>query len=1049
MQQLTNGLGGARRSPIDHREAVLPAHDVGVAEPDDPVVRVARHGMPLSPPGSIPSSSVVGRPRAGTLPSSFFSAGSGFLELPPSHSRGRSPVGLRVDDASSSRDPSRSPSVAQQTLNALRSDLVRPSSSVDLTSMVITRDRSGSVGKPTIGAVFGDGLFSGRWTPQTQPSPLVPRSRQESSEDPMPLNSALEPEPTHVHTLDYLGLNDAPSQPANPSPAEDAILAQAAQDLSQEILAAARQNRLRAQTMSAAAALRAIEDDLRQTRINGTSPELARQHRTAVSADFVNSRETSPVEERHRLPSPASLLPALREQVMVAEARTGNGLAEPRLLPTSVISRPRAATMLPDGPVQQQAITRPRAGTASALSPEGKRRMMQAQAMAAQEYNLSSSEASLSPTEPVSGYADEDYLQSAPEQTSFYESDRPTYDSQDRISSGHSPSPQPGRTLWLGSLPSSVSSGELTRILSNYGALESVRVLPHKQCAFCSLSTAEEAERARLALNQSEIFGRDHGPIKVGYAKNPTAMRPSRSQYEHLEVGPPAMIHRVPSLYASDSYGLPLVAIDMNAMPLGQTFSDRPIQQTRLSPSIVPSRLSPAPNSSHAQQPARTDIVSSEELHRIAVGLAESPTELSLLEVQPSKASYYPSITANMLAELQQSSRRAQMDATTLREIRRYLEAPEATGEDADETAHKLMLDAVSIASDYIGNTVTQKLFELCSLPVRLMMLERIAPHLAIIGSHKNGTWAAQKIIACATTPDERTVICRHMAAWIPALLLDQFGNYVVQGIVKFGAPANGIVFDAMYDRCWQIAQGRFGARGMRTCLESSMNTRLQQKRVALAIITNAVPLAMNANGTLLLTWLLDSSSLSQRYALLAQQLVPHLSQLCTHKTAASTLTRILSQRLDLTALQIVVTGFLQLSPAALDQVLSDQVHGAAVVQKILSQGLAEDYQRNAAVAAVRESMQRLGISDLPGYARLASEVGLQSAQTPRQPTVRAGKGASGRSSPGRTGSTHVYHAGQSFQPFYTPPPEAYNHLEGAAYHHHRHAAPDHLYRHT
>lgn len=32
-------------------------------------------------------------------------------------------------------------------------------------------------------------------------------------------------------------------------------------------------------------------------------------------------------------------------------------------------------------------------------------------------------------------------------------------------------------------------------------------------------------------------------------------------------------------------------------------------------------------------------------------------------------------------------------------------------------------------------------------------MLEKIAPHLATIGIHKNGTWAAQKIIDCAKTP--------------------------------------------------------------------------------------------------------------------------------------------------------------------------------------------------------------------------------------------------------------------------------------------------------
>lgn len=34
-------------------------------------------------------------------------------------------------------------------------------------------------------------------------------------------------------------------------------------------------------------------------------------------------------------------------------------------------------------------------------------------------------------------------------------------------------------------------------------------------------------------------------------------------------------------------------------------------------------------------------------------------------------------------------------------------------------------------------------------------MLEKIAPFLASIGVHKNGTWAAQKIIDFANTPEQ------------------------------------------------------------------------------------------------------------------------------------------------------------------------------------------------------------------------------------------------------------------------------------------------------
>jgi protein JSN1 len=61
----------------------------------------------------------------------------------------------------------------------------------------------------------------------------------------------------------------------------------------------------------------------------------------------------------------------------------------------------------------------------------------------------------------------------------------------------------------------------------------------------------------------------------------------------------------------------------------------------------------------------------------------------------------------------------------------------------------------VAFVADYIGNTVVQRLFELCDDNVKTTMLAYIAPHLAAIGIHKNGTWAAQKIIECITTPEQ------------------------------------------------------------------------------------------------------------------------------------------------------------------------------------------------------------------------------------------------------------------------------------------------------
>ena len=71
--------------------------------------------------------------------------------------------------------------------------------------------------------------------------------------------------------------------------------------------------------------------------------------------------------------------------------------------------------------------------------------------------------------------------------------------------------------------------------------------------------------------------------------------------------------------------------------------------------------------------------------------------------------------------------------------------------------------------------------------------------------------------------------ICASIKPYVPALLLDQFGNYVVQCCLGLGPERNQFIFDAIVDNCWEIAQGRFGARAVRATLESPHVTKRQQ----------------------------------------------------------------------------------------------------------------------------------------------------------------------------------------------------------------------------
>ena len=238
-------------------------------------------------------------------------------------------------------------------------------------------------------------------------------------------------------------------------------------------------------------------------------------------------------------------------------------------------------------------------------------------------------------------------------------------------------------------------------------------------------------------------------------------------------------------------------------------------------------------------------------------------------------------------------------DQARLREIRKKMET-NLTSRDIENYFNELLPHADELASgnfflivDYIGNVIVQKFMEKGTDSQRLALIEKLAPRLASLGIHKNGTWAVQKVIDLAKTPGQVSAIVECLRIYAPALMMDQFGNYVIQCCLRLGSYSNQFIFDAIATKIWDIGQNRFGARATKACLESEFTTKPQQKQVSLAIVQSCVQLSMNGNGSILVTWMLDSSMIPGRYRVLAPTMIPHLKTLCCHKLASQSLFKI------------------------------------------------------------------------------------------------------------------------------------------------------------
>jgi len=83
-----------------------------------------------------------------------------------------------------------------------------------------------------------------------------------------------------------------------------------------------------------------------------------------------------------------------------------------------------------------------------------------------------------------------------------------------------------GNKLYVGNLKYSVTNEELKKLFSKYGEVKSGNIIEGKGFGFVEMSSSEEAEKAKEALNNADFEGR---PLKIDEAR-PQTQRP-RSEY--------------------------------------------------------------------------------------------------------------------------------------------------------------------------------------------------------------------------------------------------------------------------------------------------------------------------------------------------------------------------------------------------------------------------------------------------------------------------------------------------------------------------------------
>ncbi|KAF7338446.1 Pumilio domain-containing protein C56F2.08c [Mycena venus] len=538
----------------------------------------------------------------------------------------------------------------------------------------------------------------------------------------------------------------------------------------------------------------------------------------------------------------------------------------------------------------------------------------------------------------------------------------------------------PTRALWIGSIPSTTTPATILSVFSPYGPIESARVLTHKNCGFINFERLDDAVRARKALNGRDVLGSDVGAIRIGFAKVPVKNGPEGGAGP--EESPNLTVQGVGDLSVGATIHALRTVKGASTIPADQQVLGGAVENYR-SNLLLSMIAAGAHNTAYipdglSKPPGWTPTVTEQQMimQQLSAGSLDAEADIQALAEFRPPTMYYTTIP--LVSERPHNRR---WDASKLRELRKRLDSGTMTVEEIDQVASDFLEgEIVDLASDWLGNTVVQKLFERCSPVPRFAMLERITPNLAMIGIHKNGTWAAQKIIECVQSPEEVALIAQNLRPYAPPLLLDQFGNYVVQCCLRFGAPANDFIFDAIVDRMWEVAQGRFASSVVSQQRSSSTPYLSPQTRTA--------PFCLPG------FWTRLDFPRATICSLLGSP--PHLSHLCTHKLASLTVLRIVNQKIEPNAsTEIVEALFSSPGDHVLADVLGDQVNGVAVVHKILTSPFIDPVAKNNYVEATKRVLIELKVIATQAYRRLIEEVGLPVPNF--QPTYSTGMPGNGK----------------------------------------------------
>jgi len=356
---------------------------------------------------------------------------------------------------------------------------------------------------------------------------------------------------------------------------------------------------------------------------------------------------------------------------------------------------------------------------------------------------------------------------------------------------------------------------------------------------------------------QSPAMGMPYSPpmkpgMMSGIIGSPAVeLHPPTAQFNTMTLGTSQI-----NSHMSESTMMPLMPSPQMKMPSSEMVLEGAQQGN--SP-VIPPMMSPAITSDQASKPAKQ-----REYNEADNGRQRGETSERNHRSQKKNHSNNQKKEANNMRNLAESADKQPHElvgnVVTMAKSKNGSRFVQKKLEDPNFSAvifNELKDQVAELMMDNFGHYAIEALFHASGDEQRLYLVGNLAPQIALVSCHKQGSFSIQSIMESLRTQTEIEMIVEALSKHVMQIILNCSGHHVIiRFLSKFGWPFTRFVHRALVGHCYVFSTDHYGLRVMKAAVDAGPHSQLTNVFNCISKHTNN--LVVNQYGNYIIQHLLD-----------------------------------------------------------------------------------------------------------------------------------------------------------------------------------------------